>query len=198
MAELNQTYKVIDSLIPFLQVNALLNQEIEQLEQTVASLTPFVKVANTWAADAIQHEQVLDNLCWVMSDPEYLIYWAFQNWGNAIQPNGEEALQWIADEWMRLLDIYEQKYMAAYSGQHSPLWFKMQPRNVSPIIGSPEGQGQIPPLPPIPGVPGQSGGGPVDQLKNKIALYKSGTPDLAQQLQRQHLQSRQNFNLEVW
>lgn len=206
IAELNQTYRVIDAIMPFVQVNGLLNQEIDQLEQMVYSLVPFVQVADIWQSEALQNEQVLDNLCWVMSDPEYLIYWSFLNWGQAIQPNGQPALEWIADEWIKLLEIYEHKYMQANGGQHSSMWSRMQPQNVNPIMGSPDTQSfyaprqvQVPPLPPIPGSGGQQGGGsPVDQLKQRISLMKSGNPDLAQQMQRQHLQQRQQFNMEVW
>jgi hypothetical protein len=202
IAELNQAYQAIDAMMPFVQVNALLNQEIDQLEKMVYGLLPFVQVANIWQSEALQNEQVLDNLCWIMSDPEYLIYWSFLNWGQAIQPNGQPALEWIADEWINLLNIYEQKYMQSNNGQHSQMWTRMQPQTVSPVMGSPASQNfyptqQIPPFPPIPGS-GQQGSGPVDQLKERIALMKSGNPDLAQQMQRQHLQQRQQFNMEVW
>lgn len=193
--EVNQAYAVINSVMPFMQINPILNEQITELERTVAAMSPFVFAANVWAEDALVHEQVLNNVLSVMNDPEFLIYWAFLMWNNAIQHNGEAALQWISDEYVRLLDTYEQKFMAANGGQHSPAWYRRQPQTVNPIMGSPDIQNFIAPQIPMPPVPGTSGGvsNPVDALKQRIALVKNGTPDLAQQLQRAHVQQRQAY-----
>ena len=205
MQENQQCYRVIDSLAPLLQVNMLLNQEIEAMDRALASIVPFMGMANVWMNDALAHEQVLDNLCYLISSPEYLVHWAFTVWNKSIQANGAAALDWISDEFMQLLDTFEAKFMAASGGQHSAAWHRRQNQSINPIMGSPDTQGfsasyqpqpqlnfqqQSMPMPPVPGVAGQSFS-PLDQLKQRIDLQKSGTPDLAQQMQRAHVQQRQ-------
>lgn len=55
---------------------------INQLEQTVNMLVPFVDIANIWANDSFQHEQVLISLLSCLQDPAFLAYWAFKVWSN--------------------------------------------------------------------------------------------------------------------
>lgn len=216
--ERDMAFKIIDAVTPFIQVNALLNQEIEQLDRTVAGLIPFVQVAQTWAQDALAHEQVLNNVLELFSDPEFLVYHAFQVWNDRIQHNGQAALDWVSDEYLNLLNTYEQRYMAANNGQHSQMWQRMQAtKTVAPIQGSVDTQNyaQLPPqfqqpapvlqqpqyqAPPMPPVPGNSGvgGGPLDQLKQRIELMKSGNPELGMQMQRMHAAQRQAMGVDVF
>lgn len=222
IAERDQAYRVIDALMPFLQVNAALNQEIEMQERAIASLTPFVQVAAIWAQDALAHEEVLNNVVGLMHEPEFLVYWSASVWGDRIQHNGQAALEWISDEYLNLLNVYEQKYMAANNGQHSPMWYRMQPKTVNPVMGSPDSQTyapvppqfQQPPIapiqyqqpqqqlasPPMPPVPGNTPGvgGPIEQLKQRIEMVKAGTPDLGMQMQRMHSQQRQAMGVDIF
>jgi hypothetical protein len=219
MEERNAAFKLIDSLMPFVQVNDILNQENQELHKTVNMLTPFVQTAQIWMDDAIAHEQVLNNVLNLFVDPEFLVYHAFQVFNNKIQHNGQAALEWISDEYLNLLNTYEQRYMAANNGQHSPMWQRMQPKTVTPVQGSVDSQNyaQIPPqfqqqyqqpvlqqpqyqAPPMPPVPGNNGmgGGPIDQLKQRIELMKSGNPNLGQQMQLMHAAQRQAMGVDVF
>lgn len=220
IAERDQCYQVIDALMPFMQVNAVLNQEIEAMDRAIAVLTPFVQVAQIWANDAIAHEQVLNNVLQLVNDPDFLIYHSSGVWRDRIRAEGQPALEWISDEYLALLDIYEQRFMAANNGQHSPIWYRMQPKTVNPVMGSVDSQNyaQIPPqfqqqyappqfqqpqqaqYPPMPPVPGNSAGvgGPIEELKQRIELRKTGTPDLGQTLQRIHAQNRQAMGADIY
>lgn len=194
--ERDMAFKIIESVLPFIQVNQLLNQEINELDRTVAGLIPFVRVAQIWMQDALAHEQVLNNVLSLIQDPEFLVYHAFNVWSDRIQHNGQGALEWISDEYLNLIDAYERKYIAV-NGQHSPMWQRMQPATIAPVMGSPipQQQYQAPPMPPIPG--GNGIGSPIDQLKQRIELMKSGIPDLGQQMQRIHAAQRQSMNVDV-
>lgn len=213
--ERDMAFKIIDAIVPFIQVNQILNQEIQELDRMVAALTPFVQVAQIWAEDAIAHEQVLNNVLELIQDPEYLVYHAFQTWNNRIQHNGQGALEWISDEYLNLLNTYEQRYIAV-NGKHSPMWERMQPKTVNPVMGSVDSQNyapippqfqqpvvqqpqyqQAPPMPPVPGA-SNGMGGPLDQLKQRIELMKSGTPDLGQHMQRIHAAQRQSMGVDVF
>ena len=209
LAQENQhCYRVIDSMMPFLQINALLNQEIEAMDKAIAALAPFVGMAEVWKRDAIAHEQVLDNICYLISDPEYLVYWAFMVWNKSIRADGGAAIEWIRDEFSNLLNTFEQKYSVSSGGQHSQLWYRQQ-NNAAPIMGSPDTQSfafqaqpqfsfqsnNALPMPPVPNSGGTTGGGSVDALKQRIALMKAGVPDLAQQMQRAHVQQRQALGM---
>jgi hypothetical protein len=217
--EISQMEQAINSLLPFVQVNQILNQEISQMEQAINSLAPFVQVAQIWSQDALAHEQVLSNVLQLVHDPEFLVYWASQVWNQSIGADGIGAVEWISDEYLKLLDTYEQRYQQHF-GKHSPMWQRMQPKMVNPVMGSPETQSfaqantqyqppqqfqqpavpqqyqqqQAPPMPPIPG--NTPGVGAIDQLRQKIEMLKAGTPDLAQQLQRAHSQSRQMGSIQ--
>lgn len=199
-----------------MQVNAALNQEIEQMDRAIAAMAPFVQAANTWMNDALAHEQVLDNICYLMSDPDFLVFWTSRVWGDRITHDGESAMEWINDEYLKLFEIYDARYVARY-GQHSPMWFKLQPKITTPIQGSVDSQNyaQIPPqfqqqytspqfqqpsYPPMPPVPGNntSMGGPIEELKQRIEMRKSGAPDLGQMLQRIHAQNRQSMGADIY
>jgi hypothetical protein len=216
--ERDMAFKIINSLTPFVQVNQLLNQEILEMGKTIDMLAPFVQVAQIWAQDALMHEQVLNNVVGLMNDPQFLVYWASQVWNQSICADGIGAIEWISDEYLNLLDTYEQKYTQVY-GKHSPMWYRMQPKTVNPVMGSPDTQGfaqqaniqpqapqqyQQPAVPqqyqqqiPMPPVPGNTPGmGAIDHLRQKIEMLKAGTPDLAQQLQRAHSQSRQQSGIQ--
>lgn len=209
-------FRVIDAIMPFMQVNVLLNQEIEALDRMVQALTPFMQVAQIWASEAIAHEQVLNNVLGLMNDPEFLVYHAFNVWSDRIQHNGQAALEWVGDEFLNLLNTYEQRYVAV-NGRHSPIWERMQPKNVNPVMGSvdsqnyasvppqfqpqfqPQSQFQPPAPPPMPPIPGNNavGGGALDQLRQRIEMLKSGTPDLGMHLQRMHASQRQYMNADI-
>lgn len=211
--ERDRCYSVIDALMPFLQVNAMLNQEIEQMEKAIASLTPFVQIAQIWQQDALMHEQALDNICYLMADPEFLVYWANKVWADKIRADGGPAMDWINDEFLKLFQIYDQRHVAAY-GQHSPMWNKLQPKITTPVQGSVDSQNyapippqfqpqpiqqqqyQAPPMPPVPGSNGM--GGALDQLKQRIELMKSGVPDLGQKMQLAHASQRQAMNADIY
>lgn len=95
-------YKVIGDLVHMMEVNLLLNREIEMQDQLINSLLPFVQVANIWANDALMHEQVLENVCTLLTDPGFLAYWAFHAWG---QTNLTEwDLNFISEQFLRLLE----------------------------------------------------------------------------------------------
>lgn len=194
MVENQHCYQVIDSLTPLLQINTLLNQEIEWMDKAIASMMPFLEISQIWANDAIAHEQVLDNICYQFSDPEFLVFWAFTTWNKLIKADGQGALEWIRDELIALTNTYEQRYIDAYGG-HSPLWQQQAPM-MNPVMGSPDSQaGYAPqnlPMFPVPGSAGV-GGGPLDQLKQRIAQQKSGNPNLGSDLQRAHVMSRQQM-----
>jgi hypothetical protein len=222
ITERDAAYRVVDSLMPFMQVNALLNQEIEEMDKAIASLTPFVQVAAIWAQDALAHEQVLNNVVDLMNSPDFLVYWANRVWSDRIQHNGQAALEWISDEYLNLLNTYEQKFMMTNNGQHSPMWYRMQPKTVNSVMGSVDSENyrqdipvafqqppqqyapqyqqppqQYAPMPPIPG--NNSGmGGPIEELKARVNMLKSGAPDLGQALQRMHAQNRQSMGADIY
>jgi hypothetical protein len=80
--EIGMAYSVIGNLVHTLETNLLLNREIEQQDQLIGNLLPFVQVASIWANDALMHEQVLENVCALLTDPGFLVYWAFKTWSN--------------------------------------------------------------------------------------------------------------------
>lgn len=192
---LNQSYGVIDSLVPFMQANVILNQEVEQLSQMVESLAPFVQMAQIWAQDAIAHEMVLEQVCSLMADPEYLMYWAFHVWNSYVQPNSEAAIDLISQQYLELVDNYERQFQTAYG--YMPSNQLSVPVNPLPspgravIAGGPE-LSQMPsmPMPPIPGN-SMAVADPLFALKSRIAQMKMGSPDLATHWQQQHVQNRQ-------
>lgn len=222
LEERNAAFNLINTLLPFVQVNQILNQENLDLHKTVGMMSPFVQAAQIWMSDAIAHEQVLSNVVDLMNSPDFLAYWANQVWRDRIQHNGQAALEWISDEYLNLLNTYEQKFMMANNGQHSPMWYRMQPKTVTPVQGSVDSQNyqqQLPPqfqqpvqqyppqyqqpvqqyapMPPVPGNnPGM--GGPIEELKARVAMLKSGTPDLGQALQRMHTQGRQAMGADIY
>lgn len=221
--ERNAAFNLINALLPFVQVNQILNQENLDLHKTVSMMSPFVQAAQIWMNDAIAHEQVLNNVVDLMNSPDFLVYWANQVWRDRIQHNGQAALEWISDEYLNLLNTYEQKFMMANNGQHSPMWYRMQPKTVTPVQGSVDSQNyqqpfdfaqgkQLPPqfqpqyqqpvqqYAPMPPVPGNSPGmgGPIEELKARVAMLKSGTPDLGQALQRMHTQGRQAMGADIY
>lgn len=100
--EIGMAYNLIGDLVHILETNLLLNREIEMQDQLINSLLPFVQVANIWANDALMHEQVLENVCTLLTNPGFLAYWAFHAWG---QTNLTEwDLNFISEQFLRLLE----------------------------------------------------------------------------------------------
>lgn len=191
--QLDMATQVINSLVPFMQATVYLNQDIAYLEQMVDILynyaqvtsqaVPFVEMANIWAQDAIAHEQVLDNVCNLMADPEFLTYWAFHVWNQHLNANSAQAINLISEQYLSLADSYER--MAGMPQQQ-----QMARPNPGIVMGSPEMNRPVSiPAPPVPG--GGSGGDPMQALRDRISLLKNATPDLGMQLQRQHVINRQ-------
>ncbi|WP_127011352.1 hypothetical protein [Chlorogloeopsis fritschii] len=224
LAERDAAYNVINSLLPFVRINEILNGDIAEMDKTIAMLTPFVGIANIRMNDALAYEQVLNNVVKLMHDPEFLVYWANHVWQQSIMADGAGAIAWISDEYLKLLDTYEQRYVGVH-GKHSPVWERLQPKQVNPVMGSPDSQNFVPPqfqqqvnpqvLPqqqfqqsavppqyqqqiPMPPIPGNTQGqDAIGQLRQRIEMLKAGIPDLGMQLQRAHAQQRQQNGIAV-
>lgn len=101
--EIGMAYKLIGDLVHTLETNLLLNREIEMQDQIINSLLPFIQVANIWASDALMHEQVLENVCTLLTDPGFLAYWAFHSWGKTNLT--EWDLNFISEQFLKLLEV---------------------------------------------------------------------------------------------
>lgn len=77
---------------------------IRELEKTVSMLIPFVDVANIWATDSFQHEQVLLTVLDCLQNPAFLAYWAFKVWSN--QQLNIEDIQYLGANFQDLLAPY--------------------------------------------------------------------------------------------
>lgn len=222
--EIGALDNLVNSLLPFVQVNQMLNQEIDQMDVLIDSLLPFVEVANIWQQDSLAHEQVLDNLCFFMTDPDALLPWSFGIWENTVNVNSEPAIRFVGDRYLELIEKYEQAYQSANNGQHSPMWMRansltgatrqLQTQTLTsgnPIQIMPQPQQQMPngqfQQPPqayqyqqqqyqAPPMPPIPGsqGPTVDPLIERIQMYKSGDPNLGRKLQQLHLAQRRGFN----
>ena len=193
------------------------------MDRVIKGITPFVTAANIWAQDAIAHEAVLNNVLSLLDDPDFLVYHASKVWQSRIQANGQAAIEWISDEYLALLDAYEAKYAAANNGNASPIKTRMQGGNAGvagvysgfpaaqeyqsyqpqqqyqqPQFQQPQFQQQQIPMPPVPGNPNNYGGGPVEVLKQRIEMLKTGNPTLGQSLQRMHHQQRQQMGVDIY
>lgn len=80
---------------------------INELEKTVSMLIPFVDVANIWARDSFQHEQVLLTVLDCLQNPAFLAYWAFKVWSN--QQLNIEDIQYLGANFQELLAPYVQQ-----------------------------------------------------------------------------------------
>jgi hypothetical protein len=159
--ELAQSHHVISELCKFVQVNELLNKEIDALDLTLKNTVPFVAAANIWMNDALAHEQVLENICGLMSSPDFLLYWTFETFKKLRMD--EAGFDAIADAY---LDFLQTK------GKYSP----NQPQRQNSF-------NQVP----YPPAPGQN----TPQVDAKVAavdLMRSGNPDAARILQRARMQ----------
>jgi hypothetical protein len=151
-AELSQTYNLISDLVHILETNLLLNQEIEMQDQLISTLLPFVQVANIWAQDALMHEQVLENVCALLTNPGFLVYWAFKAWKETDLTEFDQDT--IAEQYLSLLAA-KGKYpppSPQFPGNFAPN--PQFPGNLIPNNGmqfppSPMGTPQIP-FPPVP------------------------------------------------
>jgi hypothetical protein len=159
--ELAQSHHVISELCKFVQVNELLNKEIDALDLTLKNTVPFVAAANIWMNDALAHEQVLENICGLMSSPDFLLYWTFETFKKLRMD--EAGFDAIADAY---LDFLQTK------GKYNP----NQPQRQNSF-------NQVP----YPPAPGQN----TPQVDAKVAavdLMRSGNPDAARILQRARMQ----------
>jgi len=77
---------------------------IRELEKTVTMLIPFVDIANIWARDSFQHEQVLLTVLDCLQNPAFLAYWAFKVWSN--QQLSIEDIQYLGANFQDLLSPY--------------------------------------------------------------------------------------------
>lgn len=80
--ELHQAYSAMAEMYKFVEVNKLLNQEIDALDSMLKQTTPFIQTSQVWMQDALQHETVLENVCSLLTSPEFLLYWTFESLKN--------------------------------------------------------------------------------------------------------------------
>ena len=120
-------YKLINDLLPLVDAYGQMTQSalnykdaayrlgyiansqagyINKLEKTVNMLIPFVDIANIWAIDSFQHEQVLLTVLDCLNNPAFLAYWAFKVWSN--QQLTIEDIQYLGANFQDLLAPYTQ------------------------------------------------------------------------------------------
>ena len=125
--ELTAAYKLINDLLPLVDGYGQMTQSaldykdaayrlgyvansqagyIQELEKTVNMLIPFVDIANIWARDSFQHEQVLLTVLDCLQNPSFLAYWAFKVWSN--QRLTIEDIQYLGANFQELLAPYAQ------------------------------------------------------------------------------------------
>lgn len=161
--EIGMAYNVIGNLVHMMEANLLLNREIEMQDAAIQNLMPFVEVANIWANDALMHEQVLENVCTLLTDPGFLAYWAFKAWKGVNLT--EFDLNFISEQFLDLLQA---------KGSYAP------PAN-SFLPGPAPNSSQIP-FPPVPGSNQQQQQAGIYSVIN--ALKNPMGPDTAKQLIR--------------
>jgi hypothetical protein len=103
--ELKAAYDVINQLLPIFDdyyklahhtisyeesakkwkyvANSLANYG-DQCEYVISQLRPFVDIANIWMVDSNQHQIVLEQLLWCLTDPAFQAYWAFNVLGKEL------------------------------------------------------------------------------------------------------------------
>jgi len=152
--ELMQTYQLIAEMQKFVQVNQMLNQEIEALDSALQNTVPFITTSQVWMRDALQHEAVLENVCSLLTSPEFLLYWSFETFKN---------LNLIESDFDAIADTYL-SFLQAKG--------KYDPNQQQPVQGVP--------FPPSPGqnVP------QVNARLQAVELMRSGNPEAAKILQR--------------
>ncbi len=180
--------KYADSLFPFFQATPYMSADIANLEHVLALSLPFLIISEARTLELNATERTLNTICETFSDPDFLIYYAFKNWKKSIQADGSGALEWIADEWLSLVSVYNQRYQEKY-GRQSPIQ-SMQGGNVN----IPQMQTPRMPAPPIPSYNGE-GGNPIDILKQRIEMMKNPNYNLGAELQRQHTMNRPQVNV---
>lgn len=122
-------YQTIDQLMKFLHVNVILNKELMQQDALIQRLSPWVDIAQIWCNEALASEQVLQFLCNLLMNPEFLMYWSFEVWSqNNITPLGVELL---SEGFIKLTDPYYK------SGQAPPALPNSNgvPRFAQPVYG---------------------------------------------------------------
>lgn len=60
----------------------MLNAEIDALDSALQSTVPFITTSQVWMNDALQHEAVLENVCQLLTSPQFLLYWSFETFKN--------------------------------------------------------------------------------------------------------------------
>lgn len=170
-----------------------------------------------------QLEDIVVGLLSLYTSPDFLVPHAFDTWKANIQPQDGEAIRWISERFLDLMHGLEppqqpQQLFPAYESPLAPTMAAMQvapgadfagmglpqqPQNLNfqapnpQVLAQQQQQMQGVPLPPPPGGAVQT---PMDSLRNRIELLKSGNPDTAKILQQQHMQRRTALGLggEVW
>lgn len=138
--ELTAAYKLVNDLLPLVDAYGQMTQSaldykdaayrlgyvansqagyIQELEKTVNMLIPFVDIANIWARDSFQHEQVLLTVLDCLQNPSFLAYWAFKVWSN--QRLTIEDIQYLGANFQDLLAPYAQAEVQQRYIQQAPL-----------------------------------------------------------------------------
>lgn len=154
--ELQQAYKTMGELYKFVEVNRLLNQEIDALDSALNNTVPFIQTSQIWMQDALQHEAVLENVCSLMTSPDFLLYWTFETFKNL--QLAESDFDAIAETYLSFLQS---------KGKYNP--------------NDPQSQSAKPvPFPPTPGQNNQQ----INSRLQAVDLLRSGNPEAAKILQR--------------
>lgn len=123
---INQLEQTVKMLVPFVDAANIWALDSFQHEQVLKSVLPFVDAANIWALDSRQHEQVLISLLSCLQDPAFLAYWAFKVWSN----------QELTVDDIRYLGANFQDLLAPYSGNQqntTPVAQRGIPYGYSPV-----------------------------------------------------------------
>ena len=158
--ELTAAYKLINDLLPLVDGYGQMTQSalnykdaayrlgyvvnsqvsyIQELEKTVNMLVPFVDIANIWANDSFQHEQVLISLLSCLQDPAFLAYWAFKVWSN--QQLTVDDIRYLGANFQDLLAPYAQAEIQQNQNQQ-PVQIQQMPRPQLQGSGVPYGFAQ--------------------------------------------------------
>lgn len=160
----------------WISASALKEDQITDLWCCVATLMPFVQLAEVRKQQADDWQAAAEVVWQLYNDPGHLVIKAFESWSQVDLTQFD--LNFISELFLHLLAWQERKDAAKRGGQAG---YIPQP-SAPPPLPPPSFQSSVP-FPPIPG------GGIADQDPRMVAinLMRSGNPDAARILQRMRM-----------
>jgi hypothetical protein len=101
----------------------------DQCEYVISQLRPFVDIANIWMVDSNQHQIVLEQLLWCLTDPAFQAYWAFNVLGK--EQLSFEDIQYLAIKFQELLEPYQGMIQQTQQPQNN---FVPRPQNFNGFV----------------------------------------------------------------